>query len=369
MYKLVVYQARFKPEWIRNTRDSESKRYVRYGHIEGINPDKVAYATQASEAVYIVMNPHEQVMVDIMSVNYNHTDENMYIGFTHDGDEQIRKVFPDLAKNKKSYNVKIEFEVKHMFFDGLIKSVNKIEPVIIQRLLPQSHDFLTKSSGFFRYKPHMHEILSQLDPNDQLVALKAVALCPLQSPPILINGSFGSGKTRVLACAAYYITEMAEDPARVLVCAHHQASADSFVESYFGEMLTNPKYSWQVRLIRLTSSNYMRDNKKFSKFYINFYNLRKEVHRIMNASKNLVIATTFNTALRLRDIFPPGFFTHILLDEGAQSREPEAIAPLSLASSGTQIVIAGDSSQVSSKTLQLSIHDCTCSISQTNLSA
>ncbi len=46
-------------------------------------------------------------------------------------------------------------------------------------------------------------------------------------------------------------------------------------------------------------------------------------------------------------MFPPGFFTHILLDEGAQAREPEAVAPLSLATKDTKIVIAGDPQQVS----------------------
>ena len=344
----MIYGAEVKPAWMQNTRDGGSQEYVRYGHIEGIDPDKVAYATQASEAAYIVPNPVKQVKVNIMSVNYNHTDENMYIGITHDGDKQIRKVFPDLARNEKSYNVKIEFEVKHMFFDNLIKSVNNIDPVIVQRLLPQHHDFLPKSSGFFQYKPHMHGIISQLDPDDQFAALKTIALFPSQSPPILINGSFGSGKTRVLACAAYYITEMAKEPARVLICAHHQASANHFVESYFGELLTNPKYSWQARLIRLTSTYYHFRSEKYYGFYMNIHQLRTAFHsdRSLNNS-NLVIATTCATALRLREIFSPGFFTHILLDEGAQSREPEAIAPLSLASSGTQIVIAGDSSQVS----------------------
>ena len=155
----------------------------------------------------------------------------------------------------------------------------------------------------------------------------------------------------MLAIAAYYITEMAREPARVLVCAHHQASADNFVESYFGDMVTNfqEKHSWQARFIRLTSSHYNARSEKFAKFYMNFYNLRKEVQsrRSSISSSNLVIATTFLTALRLRDLFDPGFFTHILLDEGAQSREPEAVAPLSLASSGTKIVIAGDSCQVS----------------------
>ena len=288
--------------------------------------------------------------VAILKENYHHTDENMYIGLTQNSDRQLRHVFTNLSEEEKSYDhIKIEFEVKHMYFDKLVKSVNNIDPVIIQRLLPQAHDFLPKSSNFFRYKHKVHECVSQLDPDDQLNALKTIALCPAQSPPILINGSFGSGKTRVLAIAANYITEMTTEPARVLVCAHHQVSADTFTETYFGEMVTNKKYSWQVRFIRLTSFYYNVNSEKYSQFYMNFPNLCEEVRcgKISRYSGNLVIATTFLTALQLGEIFTPGFFTHILIDEGAQTREPEAIAPLSLASSGTKIVIAGDSCQVS----------------------
>jgi len=58
-----------------------------------------------------------------------------------------------------------------------------------------------------------------------------------------------------------------------------------------------------------------------------------------------LIITTFLTAphLTFYDVKP---FTHILIDEGAQTREPEAIAPLVLAGDNAKIVIAGDHLQV-----------------------
>ena len=345
----MLYQARLKPKWLRRPTGDQSQGIIRYGIIEGIDPDKIAYATQASEAVCIMANQVE-VKADIMRENYDHTDENMYIGFNRDGVAQLSKAFPDLSNSNKAYeHVKIEFEVKHLYFDNLIRAVNKINPIVIQRLVPQPQDFLPKPSTFFQYQHGtMHTVIAQLDPDDQLNALRTIAQCPAQSPPILINGSFGTGKTRVLAFAAYYITQMAREPVRVLVCAHHQASADHFVSSYFGELRTNMKYSWQVRLIRLTSPSYRIHNAQFSKFFMNAQQLHKEVQlgRISTTSGNLVIATTFLTALRLHSMLVPGFFTHILLDEGAQTREAETIASLSLATSGTKIVIAGDSCQV-----------------------
>lgn len=350
IYTFKIYQSGQKPDWIRRTDGTQGEGYVRYGHIEGMNADQIAYATQASEAVYIVNEVGKEVKADIMKENFNHTDENLYIGFTRDGVNLLGSMFLDLPRSNASYDqVKVEFEVKHMYFDNLVKSVNSIDLAMIHRLLPCPGDFLPKSSELSRCGH-----ISQLDTDDQLEGLKTIVQCPARSPPILINGSFGTGKTRLLAIATYYFTKMAQEPARVLVCAHHQVSADSFVECYFGEMMTNQECPWIVRLIRLTSNNYVCRSKKYSDFYMNFYKLRKEInrHRASHSSENLVIATTFLTAPRLQELFPPGFFTHILLDEGAQAREPESIAPLSLASSGTKIVIAGDSCQV------INVHAC-----------
>jgi len=63
------------------------------------------------------------------------------------------------------------------------------------------------------------------------------------------------------------------------------------------------------------------------------------------------IITTFITAIQLRELetrngtyFP---FTHILIDEGAQSPEPEALGALMLAKEQTKVVIVGDNQQAS----------------------
>jgi len=65
------------------------------------------------------------------------------------------------------------------------------------------------------------------------------------------------------------------------------------------------------------------------------------------------VTTFINTQQLLQLRVRP--FTHILIDEGAQSREPEAVAPLSLADKHTKIVIAGDHMQVKYIIIQLQI--------------
>lgn len=348
-YSLVLYQSGQKPQWIYN-RNEGYQRCVRYGYLEGITADQVAYIAQSSEAAFIVGNGNE-IRMDIMKENFSHSDEHLYVGFTHEGMMNLKELIPELPRQNVTYRqVQVQFEVKHSYFNNLIRSVNNISDEVIKRLLPDCKDFLPKLSATIDISDQMSLVSEQLDTEDQLNALRAIALYPLSSPPILINGSFGTGKSRVLAIATYFIIESSSDtkPARVLVCAHHQASADHFVETYFGEMMQ--RHSWKARhLFRVTTPNYFIRSEKlrqFSEYFLTPDKLKAKMqsNRISNGS--IVIATTFLTALRLSETFPYGFFTHILLDEGAQSREPEAIAPLSLASAQTQIVIAGDSNQV-----------------------
>lgn len=64
-----------------------------------------------------------------------------------------------------------------------------------------------------------------------------------------------------------------------------------------------------------------------------------------------LVITTLGTAPRLFHKISGdnrrNFFSDILIDEGAQTREPETVGPLSLAGKFTKIVIAGDHCQVS----------------------
>ena len=60
----------------------------------------------------------------------------------------------------------------------------------------------------------------------------------------------------------------------------------------------------------------------------------------------MVVVTTFLTALSVKMAIHDKYFTHVLLDEAAQVREPEAVAPLCMANLYTKIVVAGDNQQV-----------------------
>ena len=62
-----------------------------------------------------------------------------------------------------------------------------------------------------------------------------------------------------------------------------------------------------------------------------------------------IVIVTVNTALVLIGMGLQGHFTHIFIDEAAQSLECEALMPLALATEKTCIVLAGDHEQISPK--------------------
>ena len=310
----------------------------------------IAYVTQASEAAFLVPRDEslEEVRLEVLRENSEHCDANLYVAFNEADSNKISAICSGpLSRGEVTVtNVRVEFEVKHSYFDSLVKAVNRIPKVIINRILPTVESFHPLHDIPYSF---IKSLLPKVpvDHDNQQKALHAILAFARGSPPLLINGSFGTGKTQVLAAATYCLIQYGiqhSKPVRVLICAHHQASPDHFIEKYFGSMFKRER---DVLLVRLTANLNRYRYSKFSEYYMTSSDLTDHLcyHGIPSF---LVIVSTFLSApLLLRQNFEKNFFTHILMDEGAQTREPEAIAPLCLANVDTKIVIAGDSQQVS----------------------
>ena len=317
---------------------------MRYGFIN-LDTDKIAYATQASEGAFVV--PYDiksmlEVKLMILRENYEHSDEKLYVAFDEKKSSILSQIISRRNKlpieEKQFRNVLVEFEVKHNYFDSLVKAINQIPSKIINRILPTPGDFFELLEPY--HDEYLHSLLPcgiEIDNDGQFCALRQVLSCDPKSPPVIINGSFGTGKTRLLAVITHCIIQHGKarnEPVRVLICAHHQRSADHFIDNYFANMFN----TGNVELVRLLT----KQSNRRPKFYKACQDYVKTQRR---PSQYLVIVTTFLTAPRLLKVFRDTF-THILLDEGSQSREPDAIAPLSLAGPNTKLVIAGDPQQV-----------------------
>lgn len=239
-----------------------------------------------------------------------------------------------------SADVFVSFILKYSYFNRLHHSINSLPLEVLKRIMPQaSHFFTTIDNRDALLEQRMHR------PNadcfhlegPQMHALKAIVNFDPCNAPILIFGSFGTGKTRILASAVYDVLSKKRKASvtKILLCAHHQSTIDTFVKSYFPAL-----ESLNVKMARIIPQEGYRADSAFEKYYY-------ALSRGQSVSQFQLVVTTFSTALHFQQHLPKGHFSHILMDEGAQTREPETIAALCLATSNTKIVIVGDHKQVS----------------------
>ncbi len=346
MYRVYIYKINYVPD---NLKHDEEEKFLRFGYITSDNGDVLSHIKQACQGVFIAMNGKHRVHAHILSawVPKNAHHSALTIGFTETEHENLRQ--SNLAEFKKfkndfNFSSKLKFELKHFYFQSLHNAIKFLPDNVIHKLTP-TVDYLhaeddTKLEVSFSVPAYKCLHLDQM----QINALKAV-LSSSAKVPVLIAGPFGTGKTRMLARLAHDILK--SRATRVLICAHHQASADTFI-NYFGSMKEDNYRPWYVQMVRVTPSYYnLEEYQKYKKYF-------KRVNEItwdFINTKRLVI-TTLGTVLKLRRNIhgdKTKFFTHILIDEGAQTREPETVSPLLFAGESTKIIIAGDHCQVNVK--------------------
>ena len=312
---------------------------LRYGDItaDHLDGDTIAYAKQASERYMYMRFPHQHSSDITVKANMvegyfpkKKGPNVIFVSFSELNMKELVKLYP-YAKRKPCTvsNVRIVFELKHSYFYRQHNILDRISNRVIAKIMPQSDKEFTPEMIFTEeYQPSGRFRNSADLDHFQLTILKSIMKFAPKAP-LLIVGSFGTGKTRLLARAAMQITQ--EDPhARVLVCAHHQSSVDSFVVNYFSKE--------RVNMVRLMIPGYSIPP-GCEKWY-------KTARMIISYAREVqLIVTTLATSLHL-NYLPRGHFTHILMDEGAQAREPEAVAPLTFADTSTKIIIAGDHKQV-----------------------
>ena len=345
-YSLTIYHHKAESPGFKTGKEGE-ERAVRYGHLsaDDLDGDMIAYAEQSSEGKLhiICYNGKEIPATMIRPYHWKKKQDLIYLWISATDVSALGKS----SKNQFEIPiVEVEFVLKYSYFDRLHKALDLLSTCTIQRLIPTSKNQFcsARESPSLQLKPRFREFLT-LD-YAQREALEAI-VCAKPGAPVIVAGSFGTGKTQLLAQAAYQILEVKRTETtrpRVLVCAHHQASADAFLVKYFAPMIEK---GWRVRMIRIIVR--FRDKNNFDARYQKYCKVAREVSGSLH-SYDLVV-TTFANCLHLKSILKEsstGFFTHILVDEGAQTREPETIAPLFLSGPNTVIAIAGDHKQVGS---------------------
>ena len=295
-----------------------------FASVVGLSTSDAAYARQAATQI--------KLTIDGITVCANITRKTKELD-TIEAEFTDKKIYHSFKSKftSSTQTMPVCFIVKHLYFKNLHTSLDRIDRGIINRLIPNS---LKPEQKEFPRTPYPKVEFLWLDKEYQLLALKKLMACD-NSVPFLLTGPFGTGKTRVLATAA--INFLKRPANRVLICTSHLHSADAYIDNYFGPMTTNNTLPLNVNPVRLVGKNY-----NYSGSYEGLIKRTCYDWQVAEIMQSRLIITTSLTAPQLKG----KCFTHILIDEGAQTREPETIAPLGLADDNTKIVIAGDHLQV-----------------------
>ena len=294
VYTLVLHKDGSIPQLLhRGIRDY----HTHFGFLKDLPGDVVSNAVQASERTIITVRGKCSVTADILPENYNHTHNRLYIAFDAESSRQLMKAMG----NSDSIEIRAEFELTHRYFDSLHEALDTLPESAVHRLMPSQDDF---SIPLRRLNKPLRTEYDELrmdngENGEQSQALKTALVYSASDPPVLILGPCGSGKSRVLAAAAYHILRDAGAsrlPTRILLCSHN-ASADLFIEHYFGVIKNHPSRPWQEAVIRLVP--YFR---KDTGSYPLLYKTIGECAKLLRyeCSKHIIVVTTYNTSFDLR---------------------------------------------------------------------
>lgn len=228
----------------------------------------------------------------------------------------------------------VHFDINHWYFWRLHRAIACIDDRLIERLVSRRCQDFVESNSIVRRGSY------KLDQEYQFQALKRLLSCR-PGIPYLLLGPFGTGKTHVLGAALERLIKNPHN--RILVCTHQNTGADKLYRSIQEHL--DGTHLHVLRLVR--DAGGVNRNSALLRPYS-----CQAVHsmKAQSLSEWKVIITTFLTTLTIKDklIKEKGSlrFSHIIIDEGAQSREPEALGALVLADSNTNIIIAGDHRQV-----------------------
>lgn len=167
-------------------------------------------------------------------------------------------------------------------------------------------------------------------------------------PPFLLIGPFGTGKTFTLAQIIKRLLK--QEDSKILICTHSNSAADLYIREYLHPWVESGIEEAKPLRIYYHKRWPSTVNQVVQKYCL--IETRGNVRYFKRPTKDdimkhKIIVVTLSTSMEICSLnIDKGAFTHILLDEAAQSLECETITPLALADENTRIVLAGDHMQM-----------------------
>ena len=329
------------PDWFESSTPVEHVAYL-----DGIKEEAVQCAILRGSRVRLI-KPEDQMEICTVKIaphNGRNTKPILYLLLSNKDFQKLKSAFHSCTRYE-SLNVRILFQADENYYKTLYQTLDTIPEFMIDKITPTKESFSIAQSkkGSLTTNCECACGLKKLCIDQEKVTLLQTILTCGSDVPFVISGAFGTGKTTILARATYEFVHqsLSSVQTRVLVCTHHTRNADCYMNKYFIPAFKSNSNVEVVRVMRLSKeTNHAYDNIRFVD-HANF-NVDERLHQV----KCLIIVTTFTTSQKIVDKLNHLAFSHIILDEAAQVREPEAITPLCIGNENTKIIIAGDDKQV-----------------------
>ena len=307
---------------------------------------------QAATEINLCFKEHGELSIEgeiLPLPKFVHGKACLLLGFGKDADvDGTLEEMPAFLRLDECCDVRVTCKLKHRYFSCLRRALAYLPPEVVKRLVPQKHQLQMNTIRLPAIETLYKFEQFTLDQEYQEPACESLLQSPT-SAPFLVTGPFGAGKTRLLATSALRLL-LVDDRYRILIATHHIQTANEYVKKYFTPDVLSKCAN--VKVVRVVTKVSQKDSSScVYKSVDDFKQPKQGSHRKREKEDinqyNLII-TTFITMLSLRPVLKECEyeFTHILVDEGAQAREPECVAAFSCAGLDTKIVIAGDHLQV-----------------------
>lgn len=246
----------------------------------------------------------------------------------------LLRTIPSNLQLSRQYKASAHFDINHHHYHHQHQSIENADESILRKVFP---NHVREGQSGKRNGNELRTSAFPLDEQYQLTALKKIFSCSPDAPYLLL-GPFGTGKTYLLAAAVAKLVEVNGN--RVLVCTHRNRGADGIYRMLQGKIRRVDQ-----SIARMVGSADAKERVKLPGAAV--------VTPDREAVRYSALVTTFGVAGNLVQLVRQGrmHFSHILIDEGAQCPEPEALGALVLADYKTKIIIVGDNKQVNSMIL------------------
>ncbi|KAF8206083.1 P-loop containing nucleoside triphosphate hydrolase protein [Mycena galopus ATCC 62051] len=176
---------------------------------------------------------------------------------------------------------------------------------------------------------------------EQFDAVVAIVHQPPGSPPFVVFGPPGTGKTVTIVEAIHQL--LLRDPdARVLACAPSNSAADLIAKKL---TILGTAQIFRLNSLSRKHEDLPMELRKFSAANDNQTFVFPPVEELRKY--RVVVSTCLSGGVPASLGVKRGHFSHIFCDEAGQATEPEVMLPIkSIANSSTNIVLAGDNKQL-----------------------